>query len=318
MLEQLVLRLDAVAAGRSFDDLAPHDLLVRAELATREVDVGAVRQTVPPVVVDLLAVDDDLAAQQDAAEEVVHHKHGGDALPACWVVCGPLRSVLGSAGVGAPGATERTGEVVKGYGRLGHVHASTLVTGADTRLRRRATIVRAGDLGERMSDFTYPEVGATAGDLPAGYHHVRQSRAVGNDREAFEAAATALLTWRMHEGAGVRKLAGPDFATAGSDVSFRWLVLRFECRVVSVLDEPDRRGFTYGTLAKHPECGEERFVVEIDPRTQVVTATITAFSKPSGWLVRAGGPVPRRVQAFMTRRYLDALASLADRPVPHA
>jgi uncharacterized protein (UPF0548 family) len=160
-----------------------------------------------------------------------------------------------------------------------------------------------------MSDFTYPEVGATAGDLPAGYHHVRASRLIGRGRSDFDTASTALLSWQMHERAGVRKLSGPDVATAGHDVAFRWLVVRFECRVVSVLDEPDRRGFTYGTLAKHPERGEERFVVEIDPRTQAVTATIIAFSKPSSWAVRAGGPVPRTVQAFMTRRYLRSLVA---------
>jgi uncharacterized protein (UPF0548 family) len=158
-----------------------------------------------------------------------------------------------------------------------------------------------------VSELTYSEVGATEGDLPAGYHHVRASRVIGSGRDAFEAASAALLSWRMHERAGVRKQSGPDVATVGRDVAFRWLVLRFECRVVSLVDEPDRRGFTYGTLAKHPERGEERFVVEIDPKTEVVSATITAFSKPSGWVVRAGGPVPRLVQAFMTRRYLSSL-----------
>ncbi|MFC5678439.1 DUF1990 domain-containing protein [Aeromicrobium endophyticum] len=158
-----------------------------------------------------------------------------------------------------------------------------------------------------MSELTYPEVGATAGALPAGYHHVRASRLVGRGRDAFEAAASDLLSWRTHEHAGVRKVSGPDVATVGRDVAFRWLTLRFECRVVSVIDEPDRRGFAYGTLARHPECGEERFVVEIDPLTQEVTATITAFSKPSGWLARAGGPVARVVQAHMTRRYLASL-----------
>ncbi|MBD8606038.1 DUF1990 domain-containing protein [Aeromicrobium sp. CFBP 8757] len=161
-----------------------------------------------------------------------------------------------------------------------------------------------------MSELTYHEVGATSGELPDGYHHVRASRVIGSGRGAFESASAALLSWQMHERAGVRKLSGPDAATAGNDVAFRWLLLRFECRVVSVMDEPDRQGFTYGTLAKHPECGEERFVVEIDPHTQDVTATITAFSKPSGWLVRAGGPVPRLVQTFMTRQYLASLARL--------
>lgn len=158
-----------------------------------------------------------------------------------------------------------------------------------------------------MSELTYPEVGATEGDLPAGYHHVRVSRVIGSGRRQFDAASAALLSWQMHQRAGVRRLSGPDVATTGSDVAFRWLVLRFECRVVSVLDEPNRRGFTYGTLARHPECGEERFVVEIDPATDEVTAAITAFSKPSGWVIRAGGPVPRLVQSFMTRRYLASL-----------
>ncbi len=160
-----------------------------------------------------------------------------------------------------------------------------------------------------MSDLTYPEVGATGGELPSGYHHVHASRVIGQGREAFERASAALMSWQMHERAGVRKLSGPDAATKDVDVSFRWLLLRFECRVVAVIDEDDRRGFTYGTLTKHPESGEERFIVEIDPHTQVVSATITAFSKPSSWLVRSGGPVPRLVQAHMTRRYLKSLAA---------
>lgn len=158
-----------------------------------------------------------------------------------------------------------------------------------------------------LSDLTYPEVGATASELPAGYHHIRASRMIGHGRDAFETASTALLSWRMHQRAGVRKVSGPDVAVEGRDVAFRWLLLRFECRVVSVVDELECRGFTYGTLARHPECGEERFVVELDPQTQAVTATITAFSKPSGWIVRAGGPLPRLVQAHMTQRYLRAL-----------
>lgn len=158
-----------------------------------------------------------------------------------------------------------------------------------------------------MSDLTYPEVGATEGELPDGYHHVRASRMIGQGRDAFDSASTTLLSWRMHRRAGVRKVFGPDVAVQGHDVAFRWLLLRFECRVVSVIDEPECRGFVYGTLRRHPECGEERFVVELDPQTQAVTATITAFSKPSTRIVRAGGPVPRFIQARMTQRYLRAL-----------
>lgn len=156
-------------------------------------------------------------------------------------------------------------------------------------------------------DLTYPEVGATAGDLPDGYHHVRASHMIGQGRAAFDTASAVLLSWQMHQRAGVRKVSGPDVAVEGRDVTLRWLLLGFECRVISVVDEPLCRGFTYGTLPRHPECGEERFVVGLDPQTQAVTATIIAFSRPSSWIVRAGGPVPRFVQAHMTQRYLRAL-----------
>jgi uncharacterized protein (UPF0548 family) len=158
-----------------------------------------------------------------------------------------------------------------------------------------------------LSDLTYPEVGATAGKLPEGYHHVRASRTIGHGPADFDTASAVLLSWQMHQRAGVRKIAGPDVVVDGRNVTFRWLLLRFECRVVSVVDEPLCRGFTYGTLPRHPESGEERFVVELDPQTEAVSATITAFSKPSTWIVRAGGPVPRFVQAHMTQRYLHAL-----------
>jgi uncharacterized protein (UPF0548 family) len=103
-------------------------------------------------------------------------------------------------------------------------------------------------------DLTYPGVGATAGELPAGYHHVRASRTIGHGQADFDAASAALLSWQMHRRAGARKISGPDTAIEGRDVALRWLLLRFECQVVSVIDEPGRRGFTYGTLPRHPEC----------------------------------------------------------------
>lgn len=159
-----------------------------------------------------------------------------------------------------------------------------------------------------MSDLTYPEVGATDGALPSGYHHVRESHQIGRGRAAFETASAELLSWKMHERAGVHKVSGPPEAAVDEDVAFQWLLMRFECRVISVTDESNRRGFAYGTLARHPECGEERFMVEYDAITELVTARITAFSKPSNRLIWAVGPLARSVQAYMTQRYLNALA----------
>lgn len=61
--------------------------------------------------------------------------------------------------------------------------------------------------------------------------------------------------------------------------------MRFEC-LISVVHEENRRGFTYGTLARHPERGEERFIVEFNTTSESVAATITASSKPSNALIR--------------------------------
>jgi uncharacterized protein (UPF0548 family) len=76
------------------------------------------------------------------------------------------------------------------------------------------------------------------------------------------------------------------------------------CRVVYVTDEPDRFGFGYGTLPGHPEAGEEAFHVVRTP--EGVRFEVDVFWKPVHPLVRLGGPVSRRVQAAMTRRYLAA------------
>jgi uncharacterized protein (UPF0548 family) len=156
--------------------------------------------------------------------------------------------------------------------------------------------------------LTYAEVGATADAvLPAGYHHVRASRLLGV--VDLDAVAERLLTWGMHARAGVRRVEGAPRAVPGAEVRFRFLGQSIPCRVVAVIDEPDRRGFAYGTLPGHPETGEERFVVARDPASGVVTATIVAFSRPGTWRTRVIGPAGRALQRHMTRRYLAALAA---------
>jgi uncharacterized protein (UPF0548 family) len=83
------------------------------------------------------------------------------------------------------------------------------------------------------------------------------------------------------------------------------VALRIPCRVVDVVDEPDRRGFVYGTLPGHPECGEESFVLERRP-DGAIAFTVAAFSRPATLLARIGGPAARGMQRFMTGRYLAA------------
>jgi uncharacterized protein (UPF0548 family) len=155
--------------------------------------------------------------------------------------------------------------------------------------------------------LTYSEVGATAGRLPAGYHHVQKSAVIGRGRRRFEEAADAGMRWGMLRGAGLRVEATSDVAAVGSEVLVHLGPVRAPCRVVYVVDEPDRRGFAYGTLPGHAESGEERFMVRYDPATDAVHAEVVAFSRHGTWWSRLGSPVTSVIQRVVTGRYLTAL-----------
>lgn len=157
--------------------------------------------------------------------------------------------------------------------------------------------------------LTYPEVGATAGELPTGYGHLRRTTTLpGGD---LDRAGALLLGWEMHRRAGLRVPSiGP--AVAGQEIRMRLgfgpIRVGVPCRVVYVVDEPDRRGFAYGTLPGHPETGEELFVIA---RTdQVLTFSVVAFSRPASRLARLSGPVGHKMQDLMTERYLRAMRDL--------
>ena len=159
--------------------------------------------------------------------------------------------------------------------------------------------------------FSYPEVGGTDGDeLPDGYRHIEHTALVGHGPEAFERAASDLLAWQAHAGAGLLVGASAARAEVGVDVLLAFgvgpLRLSAACRVVGVLDEPHRRGFSYGTLTGHPESGEEAFVVELLDDASVQFA-IRGFSRPASPLTRVAGPLGRAAQDRVIRRYLAAL-----------
>jgi uncharacterized protein (UPF0548 family) len=155
--------------------------------------------------------------------------------------------------------------------------------------------------------LTYPEVGATAGPLPAGYKHIARSAQIGMGQSRFEQAADAVMRWGMQHGSGLRVQASSDVIAVGTVVIVKIGFLKAPCRVVYVVDEPHVRGFAYGTLPGHPESGEERFVVRHDPATSAVFAEVTAFSRPATWWSKAGGPVTSLAQQVMNKRYLRAV-----------
>lgn len=155
--------------------------------------------------------------------------------------------------------------------------------------------------------LTYSEVGATAGPMPAGYHHVRESAVIGTGRARFDEAADAVMRWGMLRGAGLRVRPTTEVAAVASEVIVGMGPVRVPCRVVYVVDEPDRRGFAYGTLPGHAESGEELFAVRFDPATDQVYAEVAAFSRHGTWWSRLAGPVTSLLQRVVTARYLRAL-----------
>lgn len=156
-------------------------------------------------------------------------------------------------------------------------------------------------------ELTYPEIGATKGPLPDGYHHVHAVAPIGKGRARFETAADAVLHWGMQRGAGVLIRAVDDVAAVGCEVVVGFGPLRAPCRVVYLLEEDNRRGFAYGTLPGHPETGEELFTVRYDPATDTVYAEVIAFSRHGTWWSRLGGPITAVAQRIITRRYLKAV-----------
>jgi uncharacterized protein (UPF0548 family) len=155
--------------------------------------------------------------------------------------------------------------------------------------------------------LTYSEVGATAGVLPQGYHHVHESAVIGHGRKRFDEAARAVMRWGMLRGAGARVEATTEVADVGSEVIVRLGPVRAPCRVVYVVDEPNHRGFAYGTLPGHAETGEERFAVRYDPTSNAVTAEVIAFSRHGTWWSRLAGPFTGLVQRIVSKRYVKAV-----------
>lgn len=159
--------------------------------------------------------------------------------------------------------------------------------------------------------LSYRRLGGPEGATLSDYNQLNQAATLR--RRDFEDAARDLFEWRMHSRAGLRVQA--------SDIPLRprtvvlmhlgpgALSLKIPCRVLDVVDERRRRGFTYGTLRGHPEAGEERFLLEqLDDGR--IRFSISAYSRPASALAKIGGPLSRAAQRVMTQRYLQALDRL--------
>ena len=182
--------------------------------------------------------------------------------------------------------------------------------------------IRAILTGQSAKDFSYPDVGATRGKLPAGYLVLHGSVVLGRGSTTFIRSIQELCRWRMFDVPSV-DLCWPDTPVRPEEPvaivvqHFGFWSLNF-CKIVYVVDEDgpiQRFGFAYGTLPEHAEQGEERFTVEWDRSSDQVSYDILSFSRPGNLAVRGAYPLARWLQRRFLRNSLAAMAS-AVRPSP--
>jgi uncharacterized protein (UPF0548 family) len=159
---------------------------------------------------------------------------------------------------------------------------------------------------ESTLDVTYGAVGATFGKapMPQGFvvDHTRVE--LGRGRTVFERAKRALTKWRQFDLGWLEAFPTDTPLRVGETV----LVLARvggmwwgnAARIVYAVDESTtavaRFGFAYGTLPAHVERGEERFLIEWDRESDVVSYDILAFSRPRHYLVRLNSHRARTMQ----------------------
>lgn len=150
-------------------------------------------------------------------------------------------------------------------------------------------------------DFSYPDVGATAGAVPEGYDNDSVVVWLGNGAAAFERAQEAFRNWQQFAVGWAAAVPDDRPIEEGTTVAIRaracglWSLAA--CRIIRVVDEdsPTRRfGFSYGTLPDHPEQGEEQFLIE-QGLDDSVRYEVTAFFRPNHVLIQLGWPYFRRL-----------------------
>ncbi len=153
----------------------------------------------------------------------------------------------------------------------------------------------------RSSEFSYKAVGQSRhASSPGGYTVDHNRIVLGQGSDVFRSAQQAIRDWKMFDMPWV-ELFYPETPIEANEV-VAILVHHFgfysvnAAQIVYVIDEPNRFGFAYGTLADHGETGEERFSVEFDRETGNVVYDLYAFSRPNLTLAKIGYPLSRMLQ----------------------
>lgn len=158
--------------------------------------------------------------------------------------------------------------------------------------------------------LSYGHVGSTLvdGDVPGVPDRTFSIEVTGT----LAAAAATLRRWAPHAGINARIVPDGSAMEPGSTLlvvaPFGPFEMAVPDRVIAVVDEPDRFGFAYGTLAGHAEAGEEAFLAEqITPDRLRLTVRVQA--RAATLLARLGTPVVVLLQKAAAQRYLQAWAA---------
>jgi uncharacterized protein (UPF0548 family) len=150
--------------------------------------------------------------------------------------------------------------------------------------------------------------------LPAGFVRDRLCSEIGRGIRAFTAAREAFLQWRQFDLRWVAVVDSAAAITAGQIVGVEahtagvWTLN--VCCIQDTIDTATCFGFVYATTTTHVEDGQERFLIDFDPDTQVVSYSVEAVSRPRHPLVWLAYPFARAMQHRFVRDSLERMRDI--------
>ncbi|MBX7243009.1 MAG: DUF1990 domain-containing protein [Bacteroidia bacterium] len=163
-------------------------------------------------------------------------------------------------------------------------------------------------------DFSYPFPLITLSNQSVrGWNRDIEKAMVGKGEPDFLFFKKQLIHWEQFN-TGWTKILTPEPAHEGQTVvvMVKTLGICFynTCRVVKIIDEPNRFGVIYGTLPRHAEKGEELFMISVDEKGDV-WYEIKAFSRPNYGFIWLGYPFLRYLQERFRKDSVGRLQSLS-------
>ena len=120
--------------------------------------------------------------------------------------------------------------------------------------------------------------------VPDGMRAFERSVELGVGDEIWERAVDVVSGWAIKKRVGFRVAPDDLPIVQGRDYDLRFGIgtvrLPEPARIVWIADEPDLRGFGYGTRPRHPVTGEEAFLVRrgADGRIRMIVRSVSQVS----------------------------------------